>query len=131
MSATITIQDATLSGEITNEVLLYLESEALDVRELIRSRVYQEVKDYNAGTGERFRGLVQPAGATVEGSGFRLRKQHKIDWQEQFKISIEAFERGHVLILLDDRQLERLEERLELRPTSSITFLRLVPLVGG
>lgn len=131
MSATITIRDTTLAGATTHELQLELESERMDVRELIRSRVFQEVKDYNAGVGERFRGLVQPTGSTVEANGYRLIKRRKIDWQEQYQASVEAFERGHVLILLDDRQLERLDEPLELTSSSKVAFLRLVPLVGG
>ncbi|KAA0211141.1 hypothetical protein EDM80_11985 [bacterium] len=131
MSATITVLDSTLAGETTNEIQLHIATETPDVRELIRSRVYQEVKDYNAGLGERFRGLVQPAGSTQVAGGFRLPKRQKIDWQEQFRVCVEAFERGHILILLDDRQLESLDERLELRSTTRVNFLRLVPLVGG
>ena len=47
-------------------------TERITVREVIRSRVHQEVKDHNASTRSTFRGLVRPEGATHEGGGFRF-----------------------------------------------------------
>lgn len=58
MVSTLTICDETTSGETTNELTLDFLTEHITVRELIRSRVYQEVKDYNAQKCEFFRGLV-------------------------------------------------------------------------
>jgi hypothetical protein len=34
-------------------------------------------------------------------------------------------------LLVDDRQVEELEEVIEIRPDTTVTFLKLVPLVGG
>jgi hypothetical protein len=45
--------------------------------------------------------------------------------------ALEAFERGQVLVLVDDRQFERLDEEIVLAPDTTVTFLRLVPLAGG
>jgi hypothetical protein len=36
-----------------------------------------------------------------------------------------------VLLLVDDRQLEALSDVVTVRPETSITFLKLVPLAGG
>jgi hypothetical protein len=44
---TITIQDQTTTGKTTGELTLDVLTERLTVRELIRSRVYQEVQDFN------------------------------------------------------------------------------------
>jgi hypothetical protein len=61
MSTTLTIRDTTLSGETLNEWSLDFLSERITVKELIRSRVYQEVQDHNRRRPERFQGLIQPA----------------------------------------------------------------------
>ncbi len=61
MSTTITIRDETTTGESANEWTLEVLSESMTVREIIRSRVYQEVQDYNLQNAGEFRGLVQPA----------------------------------------------------------------------
>ncbi len=66
----LTISDAsTLGGEAPVFVLDFL-TERITVRELIRSRVYQEVKDYNTQQPEYFRGLVQPTEAEQTLNGY-------------------------------------------------------------
>ena len=102
--------------------------------ELIRSRVYQEVQDYNVKQrmAGPFRGLVQPV--HVEQSLNRPDSQGKlrpIDWKKQFESATLAFEAGRVLILIDDRQAESLDETFTIRPDTGVTFLRLALLVGG
>ena len=65
MSTTLKIRDeTTLSrGGDDEEFTLEVLTERITVRELIRTRVYQEVRDYNLHRPEYFRGLVQPTGA--------------------------------------------------------------------
>lgn len=53
-------------------------SEQITVRELIRSRVYQEVKDFNTQQPEFFRGLIQPTETEQTLNGYKLRKPRKI-----------------------------------------------------
>src|SRR5205807_9397876 len=47
----LTISDQTTAGETTGACVLDLLTERITVRELIRSRVYQEVQDYNVNQG--------------------------------------------------------------------------------
>lgn len=131
-SFAVSVRDETTSGERVNDLLLSLESERITVRELIRARVYQEVREHNAGSRPTFRGLVRPTDAERELNGYSLRKRSRtVDWKRQAEVALGAFERGHVLILVDDSQVERLDEQVELRPGSTVSFLRLVPLTGG
>jgi hypothetical protein len=130
----VRVRDETTAGggrHPAHELLLRLESERLTVRELIRSRVWQEVSEYNARTDGVFRGLVQPTEAERELNGYRLPRGRRIDFDAQFAAALEAFERNRVLLLVDDRQFESLDEEVELRAASEVTFLRLVPLAGG
>ncbi|MGK7890313.1 MAG: hypothetical protein AB4042_13340 [Leptolyngbyaceae cyanobacterium] len=106
-------------------------TDRITVRELIRSRVYQEVKDYNTQQPEYFRGLVQPTEAEQTLNGFRVRKPRQIDWEKQFNLAITAFESNGFLILVDDEQVVELEEEIIITPQTEVTFLKLVPLVGG
>src|SRR5438270_4908365 len=100
-------------------------------RELIRARVYQEVTEYNARRAGPFRGLVQPTEAERVLNGFALKPGRTIDWQAQYERAIEAFSRRGFLLLVDDRQLVDLDDDIDIHPGSEVTFLRLVPLVGG
>ena len=129
--ATVTIADETATGSTLHEFSLAFLNERVTVRELIRARVYHEVSEYNARQSDYFRGLVQPEGSERTSGGFRMRKQRKIDWEEQYKKALKGFQGNGFLILVDDRQLEDLDEEIELRYDAKVSFLRLVPLVGG
>lgn len=131
MSATLTIRDETLNGESLSEWDLEVLTERITVRELIRSRVYQEVQDYNRTRAGIFRGFIQPEGAEKALNGWKLKKPRELDWKKQFDRGVEAFEKNQVLILVNDRQAESLDEEIDVGPETRVTFLRLTPLVGG
>jgi hypothetical protein len=128
---TLTVRDETSSGDTLHEFALEVLTERITVRELIRSRVYQEVQDYNRQQPQVFRGLVQPSDAEATLNGYKVRKARTIDWKKQFDKAIEAFESNGILILVGDRQAESLDEEIVVRPDTTVSFLRLTPLVGG
>jgi hypothetical protein len=131
MPATLTVRDESTSGKTLNEFVLDFLTERVTVRELIRSRVYQEVQDYNRRQPERFQGLVQPTDAEATLNGFKLKKPRQIDWKAQFDKAVEAFEANRVLILVNERQVESLEEEIVVEAGTSVSFLKLTMLVGG
>jgi hypothetical protein len=129
--AVLIIRDEAISGDTMHEWMLHVLSERLTVRELIRSRVYQEVQDYNQQKAQIYRGLVQPEEAEKALNGWKLKKRRRLDWKTQFEKAVQAFEARQILILVGERQAESLDEEFDLGPTTVITFLRLVLLVGG
>lgn len=134
MSATLKIRDETtlsLGADEVESFTLDVLTARITVRELIRARVANEVRDYNLSQPEYFRGLVQPTDAESTLNGFRLRKRRKIDPEKQFELAIKAFYTNGFILLVDDRQVDDLEEEIEVRPDTTVTFLKLVPLVGG
>ena len=133
MAVTVKVRDETTAGDVLGALDLQLEHERISVRELIRARVHQEVRAFNAQqtSKDRFVGLVQPTDAERELNGYRLRKPRLIDADKQTATAWRAFERGNVLLLVDDRQAEELDEEVTLRPVADVVFLKLVPLVGG
>jgi hypothetical protein len=133
MSTTLTIRDETTFsfGGDDGAFTLDVPAERLTVRELIRTRVYREVRDYNLRQPEYFRGLVQPTDAERTLNGFKVRRRRTIDPEKQFERAIESFYRNGFLVLVDDRQVEELEDEIEVGPETTVTFLKLVPLVGG
>ena len=131
MSISLTVQDTTLFGEQTSALSLDFLTETITARELIRERIYEEVRGYNASTPEYFRGLVQPSDAEVTLNGMRLPKRRHIDWEEQYRLALEAFTRNGFFILVDERQVENLDETFTITPATQVSFIKLVPLVGG
>ena len=131
MAIGVTIVDEWTPGGPKNEWALDLLTERVTARELIRSRVYQEVREYNAKAPGYFRGLVQPTDAERVLNGYRIRQGRKIDWEAQLAKALDAFQRNGFILLVDDRQLIDLDEEVEVKPGSEVSFLRLIPLVGG
>jgi hypothetical protein len=105
-------------------------NECLTVRELIRRRVYQEVEDFNREQPEIFRGLVQPTDAEQTLNGYKLRKRRALDWKPQFEKALAAFEANQILLLVNEKQAGSLDEEIEIKPGTPVSFLRLTLLVG-
>jgi hypothetical protein len=131
MPVTIQIWDELIPGPRSAAATVTLEEDSATTRELIRSRVRQEVERHNQSLPEVFRGLVQPEESEQILNGFRLKVKRPLDWQVQYERACASFERNGFLVLVDGRQVTELDDRIELRPESEVQFVKLVPLVGG
>jgi hypothetical protein len=131
MSTTLTIRDGSLSGETLQEWSLEVLTERLTLRELIRSRVYQEVQDYNRRQPGRFLGLVAPGDDEQALNGARPTRPRQIDWNRQFDRALDAVRKKQVLVFVDDRQVDDLDEEIEIKSGTEVAFLRLTMLTGG
>ncbi|GAA3758268.1 hypothetical protein GCM10022225_49480 [Plantactinospora mayteni] len=129
--AMVSFVDETTAGERSAAWHLEIFEERLPLREVIRRRVFQEVAEHNAKGGDLFRGLVQPTDTERTLNGFKFRQPRRIDPQEQADRALEAFSRNGFIVLVDDRQVDELDAVVELTRGTRITFLKLVPLVGG
>ncbi|GAA4319899.1 hypothetical protein AB0C84_26040 [Actinomadura sp. NPDC048955] len=103
----------------------------MTVRELIRLRVREEVARHNARPSDRFHGLVRPDDAEAELNGYRLREPRRLDWERQADIAERAFLGNGFFVLAADRQVEDLDEEIDLTGDPDLVFVKLVPLVGG
>lgn len=132
MSFCLTLRDETTAGERHDACTLEFPTETITVRELIRGRVFQEVQDFNvADNKNEFRGLVQPTDTERAMNGYKVKPGRQLDWQKQLAVALEAFDRNGFIILVNDRQLEALDDSITLGRQTTVTFLKLVPLVGG
>lgn len=132
MTTVLLIRDEEHTGKVLNEISLEISVEKISVRELIRSRVYQEVKDFNSRQYvSKYNGLVQPTEKEQELNDTTFEKAREIDWQKQFKRVIEAFEKNQIMVLVNARQVESLDTEIEINKETNISFLRLMLLAGG
>jgi hypothetical protein len=131
MPSTLTVYDEKPSGEREAAGTLDFLTERITVRELIRERVYQEVREFNARTSDVFQGLVQPEDTERLLNGYRMKTQRKIDWEKQYEKALKAFDNNGFFLLVDDKQVESLDAEITLTPTTGVSFVRLMPLVGG
>ncbi len=131
MATALTVHDEGTSGGRFRSFTLHLAAERITVRELIERRVIQEVEEYNHAQPEYFHGLVQPTDAERVLNGYRLRQKRRIDAAEQCRKAVEAFQRNGFFVLVDQRQLEGLDDEITVRPDTQVSFVKLVPLIGG
>jgi hypothetical protein len=129
--ATVTFRDETATGRALDEFSLPDLPDSITARELVRLRVREEVARFNAQPRPRFQGLVQPVAAEVELNGHRPGPPRRIDWERQADVAERAFQRNGFLLLVGERQIEDLSEMIDLTVDPVVSFVRLVPLVGG
>jgi hypothetical protein len=119
----VTFVDETLAGSRSDGGELEIFAERIRLDELIRRRIYQEVAEYNAKPAAEFRGLVKPGGGSSA--------HRRVDWHAQYERALEAFRRNGFVVLVGDRQVTELDQEVDLAAGTEVTFLTLVPLVGG
>lgn len=114
MVANIRFFDESTSGERVPAGVVAFAGERITARQLIRRRVEAEVAREHEGLVRRAEGRTGAA-----------------DVEAQVQIALRAFERNGFFMLVADRQVETLDEWIDLEEAAEVCFLRLVPLVGG
>ncbi|MBR0869795.1 hypothetical protein JQ633_05460 [Bradyrhizobium tropiciagri] len=153
MSAVLEIYDEQRPGaEPELRHRLELPSARMTARDLIRCRIEADVAIHNAIERARFGGaiaaqdanrdagnqwLVTPGaveralnGPRAYGPGIKPRAP-LIESEPLIEIALAAFARNGFFMIFDGRQVVDLDEVLTVEQHSAVTFLRLVPLVGG
>ncbi|MBX3137100.1 hypothetical protein KF707_12730 [Candidatus Obscuribacterales bacterium] len=128
MSVTLTVCEKSPGGPPAEEYSLELKEERITVRDLIQNIVFHQVyklntaaRDWNRMADDREQLLnSKPAG-----------QGRTVDWVPKFEQALKAFETNQIVLLVDDTQVEDLNEFVDLTPRTKVTFLKLVPLVGG
>ena len=127
----VIIKDETFTGDILNEIEIAVEKELVTVSDIISARVYAEVERYNNKSQEYFKGLIQPTDTEKTLNGFKMKKKRKIDPEKQVYVALDAFQKNGYFVLIDNQQAESLEQEVLLTADTTVSFIKLTPLVGG
>jgi hypothetical protein len=127
----ILIKDEQLNGTIINQFEIEIEKLSITTKELIEKRVKHEIEIYNSKKPDYFNGLVKPSDAERSLNGFKLKPKQIIDVEKQIYVALDAFQKNGFFILVDNQQLEELNQIVNLNNQSTISFVKLTPLVGG
>lgn len=130
MAATVTICDTTMFNAPADGWTLDLPTECITVRELIRTRVEREVQAHNAEHPHVGYPPV-PSADEQRLNGVRLAKRPQLNPERQFERALAMWESNGLFVLVDEQQVDDLDAVIEIGPATSVTFLKLVPLVGG
>lgn len=133
-AVTVQCRDEMGDGEWLMELKLTLEDPSPTVRELLRARVQTEADQHNAelDRGRQFRGLITAApSVTSELNGWQQRRREgkPVDAEVMIEIAHDAYERGDLVLLVDDRQAGEIDSQLALSEGSVVLFRKLLPLV--
>lgn len=130
MAFVLTISEKSPGQAGTREFPIEVKEERLTVRELIRNVVFQQVYEQNNASREWNR-VIDAA----EQEKILNKKSDKngptVDWAPKYEQALSAFENNQVLLLIDEKQVENLDDFINLKPSTKVTFLKMVPLVGG
>lgn len=111
----------------TRPLTLKLASEHVTLREVIARAVQVEMGRADSRVEAALAELLAVLGA---GSA-PIRLSQRRDITAEIGRALAAFQDGRYRVLLDGRPVRALDERLSLGLRSSVTFLRVVPLVSG
>lgn len=126
----VKIKDEDAAGKVLHQFTLDNLDETLTVREVIRARVYQEVNDYNQAPERTYPSLIEISPRERQINGERPESK-QVDWEAVFAKAIEAFESNGFFIVIGDQQVERLDQEYTISVDTEVSFVKLVPLVGG
>jgi len=130
MTKAITISDQSPSGKSVGSIFLTGISDRSTLRDLIRTRVREEVAAYNLKPPKKFHGLVMPEGGEVGKNEFVMKRPRRVDLEKQADVAAKAFEKSGFFVLVGG-QVTELDEDLELADGADVRFVRLIPLIGG
>lgn len=126
----ITVRDESFPKSEVIELLLKLSAARLTAADLIAERVRAECDDRLLDReGNRRARLIAPG--PKEQALKTASSPLTIDTDRQIATALSAFEANGFILLVDDRQVESLDEVIEMQPDSVVTFLKLTPLKGG
>ena len=130
MTTAVRIVDQVPGVGRRESLVLEVAESRLSARELMRRRIFEEVARHNGGRAVAA-GLV--ASGDLEGERVDVTGgvPRALDWQRQYDVALNAFERQRLILLVGQQQIESLDEEIALAPDTEVVFLRLVPLVGG
>ena len=115
---TITIQDETFN-RTQPAWKLKIQEDVSSLREIIRTRVYQSVSEYNARQRRDLLCLVL-LGLVL--SDPQISEPIPLDWEEQYQQALQDFSKRRFIVLVDGCQIIDLDKSLHLSKATAIRF---------
>ena len=136
---TLIIKDEAVSGKVLHEISLQFENEYITVEELIAKRIEMEVERYeNDIIKYQKKGLVWPTdierrlnNKSFDSKSLNNKKLKRIDVEKQIYVALDAFKKNGFFILIDDEQVDELSQKFLVDESTTVSFVKLTPLVGG
>lgn len=131
MTATsVLIQESAPGQPPSTQYTLSVPSNRMTVRELIKAYVDEQVRRHNETPIDAVSRHQSPEERILNPSR-PSQHQRQRDCQAEFERALQAFSANGFFLLVDGVQVTELEQELTIKPDTTVSFLRLTPLVGG
>jgi hypothetical protein len=127
------IKEENFAGKILDEISLQIADETLTVADLIKLKVENEVDCQNSKIKKNNQGYQHHTEDILNknNSNYNSLKHKALDTEAQIYRAWEAYKNNQIIVMVDNRQTEGLEEEILVNPETQVSFIRLTQLVGG
>lgn len=128
---TLEIQKETSTGQVQDYLKLEIEYHTVTLKQIfeqcIRAR-FQLIATHVGQVTERgeYEQILNQAEQCQKGNVWS-----HLAPELQLQQAIYAFEKNRFMVLVDEKQITKIDEKIDLAEYSSIQFIQLIPLVGG
>ena len=129
MAVTVTIQDEFPYGKIINQIAFTVEDERINLGDLIRG-VSAAAQSNDPTWPEYDDDLLLPPDAADALNGYPLRASCELDWEDLAALAAQARAEQGFFIPLDTRQVECLEDLLDIIAEMRLVFTELISSFG-
>lgn len=129
---TLNVLEKTATGAERDDFQVCLPNGEMTVRDLICRCVdfrLSAIRELPVGS-QRYTCLVPNDDERLL-NGDKPRKRPELDVQKHYERVFQAFDSNQIMLFVDGHQFENLDDEIVVTPDSQVTFLKLVPLVGG
>lgn len=113
------IKDETFTHEVYYETTIDLETEITSVSNIIKARVIKELENYDNPNN------------LMNAHEIEKILNNKMNKDEQISSALKAFENNAYFILIDNVQAKSLDQVVVVDKNTSVSFIKLTPLIGG
>ncbi len=125
------IRDVSAMGQMMHEFFLPMPEAEISVRQLIEVRVRAEVHDYMQGRKHSGYDLFDVDEVEKILNRHGVGQPPQLNVEKQVSRALSGFKANRFFVIVNDRQVTSLDQTVAISDASEVSFMQLVPLVGG
>ncbi len=125
------IRDVSAMGQMMHEFFLPMPEAEISVRQLIEVRVRAEVHDYMQGRKHSGYDLFDVDEVEKILNRHGVGQPPQLDVEKQVSRALSGFKANRFFVIVNDRQVTSLDQTVAISDASEVSFMQLLPLVGG
>lgn len=129
-ATSVLVQDSVPGKPPSEKYALPVPSNSMTARDLIRLYVTDQVERFNQTPVDRTSRHQSPE-ERILNPDRPVNYAQRRDSHTECERALQAFSANGFFLLIDDKQVTDLDQEIAIKQDTTVTFLRLTPLVGG